>query len=208
MMKTRIKTKNPPLDQIGGSEKRRVGKEPESTSAPKEKSSKSTSKSKEGFKSYQAEKPTHTVDDLEEPAHHEFDIGFTEDQPIDDTIQLPDCTLDRNEDPRESFDELMDTPLDFSAFVLNQLKVDTLTPELLAGPTFELRKGRKRQQFYGFEVNMESAHDVYSRHRIIDITKLEIVKWHNYKHLDWITVRRDDDKLYTFKEGDYKRLRL
>ncbi|GJY26218.1 hypothetical protein Tco_0400944 [Tanacetum coccineum] len=36
------------------------------------------------------------------------------------------------EDPRESFNELMDTPLDFSAFVMNRLKVDTLTPELLA----------------------------------------------------------------------------
>ncbi|GJY86811.1 hypothetical protein Tco_0500837 [Tanacetum coccineum] len=54
----------------------------------------------------------------------------------------------------------------------------------------------------------ESARDVYSRHRIIAITKLQIVEWHNYKHLDWITVRRNDDKLYTFKEGDYKRLRL
>ncbi|GJT62701.1 hypothetical protein Tco_1006234 [Tanacetum coccineum] len=31
---------------------------------------------------------------------------------------------------------------------------------------------------------------------------------HNYKHLDWIIVRRDDDKLYTFKEDNYKRLRL
>nr|GEZ34300.1 hypothetical protein [Tanacetum cinerariifolium] len=29
---------------------------------------------------------------------------------------------------------------------------------------------------------------------------------HNYKHLDWITVHRDDDKLYKFKEGDFKRL--
>ncbi|GJZ92340.1 hypothetical protein Tco_0664405 [Tanacetum coccineum] len=35
-----------------------------------------------------------------------------------------------------------------------------------------------------------------------------IVEWHNYKHLEWITVRRDDDKLYIFKEGDYNRLRL
>ncbi|GKF18750.1 hypothetical protein Tco_0063668, partial [Tanacetum coccineum] len=35
-----------------------------------------------------------------------------------------------------------------------------------------------------------------------------IVKWYGYKHLDWITVRRDDDKLYTFKERDFKRLRL
>nr|GFA82109.1 hypothetical protein [Tanacetum cinerariifolium] len=35
----------------------------------------------------------------------------------------------------------MDTPLDFLAFVMNRLKVDTLTPELLAGLTFELMKG-------------------------------------------------------------------
>ncbi|GKB85983.1 hypothetical protein Tco_0958255 [Tanacetum coccineum] len=54
----------------------------------------------------------------------------------------------------------------------------------------------------------ESARDVYSKHRIIAVTKLQIVEWHGYKHLDWITVRRDDDKLYTFKEGDFKRLRL
>ncbi|GKB48874.1 hypothetical protein Tco_0899627 [Tanacetum coccineum] len=35
-----------------------------------------------------------------------------------------------------------------------------------------------------------------------------MVEWHNYKHLDWITVRRDDDKLYKFKEGDFNRLRI
>nr|GFB72555.1 hypothetical protein [Tanacetum cinerariifolium] len=43
---------------------------------------------------------------------------------------------------------------------------------------------------------------------IIAITELKIVEWHNYKHLDWISVRRDDDKIYKFKEGDFKRLRL
>ncbi|GKG36234.1 hypothetical protein Tco_0443912, partial [Tanacetum coccineum] len=32
--------------------------------------------------------------------------------------------------------------------------------------------GRKRQQFYGFTVNRESARDVYSRHKIIAVTKL------------------------------------
>nr|GEX63039.1 hypothetical protein [Tanacetum cinerariifolium] len=62
--------------------------------------------------------------------------------------------------------------------------------------------------FYGFTVNMESARDVYSKRRIIAVTELQIVEWHNYKHLDWITVRRDDDKLYKFKEGDFKRLRI
>ncbi|GJT28953.1 hypothetical protein Tco_0909228 [Tanacetum coccineum] len=55
---------------------------------------------------------------------------------------------------------------------------------------------------------IESARDVYSKRRIIPVTKLEIVEWQNYKHLDWITVRRDDDKLYKFKEGDLKRLRI
>nr|GEY31273.1 hypothetical protein [Tanacetum cinerariifolium] len=68
--------------------------------------------------------------------------------------------------------------------------------------------GRKRQQFYGFAVNLESARDVYSKRRIIDVIELKIVEWHNYKHLDWITVRKDDDKLYKFKEGDFKRLRI
>nr|GEV67484.1 hypothetical protein [Tanacetum cinerariifolium] len=48
--------------------------------------------------------------------------------------------------------------------------------------------GRKRQQFYGFKVNRESARDVYSKHRIIAVTELHIVEWHDYKHLDWITL--------------------
>ncbi|GJU73695.1 hypothetical protein Tco_1265100 [Tanacetum coccineum] len=68
--------------------------------------------------------------------------------------------------------------------------------------------GRKCQQFYGFSINRESTRDVYSKNKILAVTKLKIVKWHNYKHLDWITVHRNDDKLYTFKEGDYNRLRL
>nr|GEZ96883.1 hypothetical protein [Tanacetum cinerariifolium] len=68
--------------------------------------------------------------------------------------------------------------------------------------------GRKRQQFYRFAVNRESALDVYSKRRIIAVTDLKIVKWHNYKHLDWISVRRDDNKIYKFKEVDLKRLCL
>ncbi|GJR13889.1 retrovirus-related pol polyprotein from transposon TNT 1-94 [Tanacetum coccineum] len=74
-------------------------------------------------------------------------------------------SLAQKEDSRESFNELMDTPLDFSAFVMNWLKVDTLTLE-------------------------ESARDVYSKRRIIAVIKLQIVEWHGYKHLDWITICR------------------
>ncbi|GKA35329.1 hypothetical protein Tco_0721820 [Tanacetum coccineum] len=119
-----------------GSKRRRAGKEPESTSAPKEKTSKSSGKSKEGSKSHntytgksaQAEEPIHADKDLEEPAHQEFDTGITEDQPIDETTQYHDCNLAQKEDTRDSFNELMDTPLNFSAFMMIYLKVDTLTP--------------------------------------------------------------------------------
>ncbi|GJU70740.1 hypothetical protein Tco_1262145 [Tanacetum coccineum] len=45
-----------------------------------------------------------------------------------------------------------------------------------------------------------------TQRRIIAVTKVEIVEWQNYKHLDWITVRKDDKILYKFKEGDFHRL--
>nr|GEX99461.1 hypothetical protein [Tanacetum cinerariifolium] len=216
-----------------------------------------------------------------------------------ESIQSWISELTKKSDSHSSFNELMDTPVDFSNFLMNRLKVDTLTPELLAGPTYELMKGSCKslaelefflkevykattdqldwvnpegQQypynllkplplipnnrghrvipfdhfinndleylcggassrkyttsvtktkaanyehikwiedlFYGFAVNRESARDVYSKRRIIAVTELRIVEWHNYKHLDWITVRRDDDKLYKFKEGDFKRLHI
>nr|GEX73876.1 hypothetical protein [Tanacetum cinerariifolium] len=193
--------------------------------------------------------------------------------------------LVKQTDARSSFNELLDTPIDFSNFIMNRLDVDTLTPELLAGPTYELMRGscnslteleyhleevykattdqyrgrrvipfthfinndheylrggassqkyttsvtktkaadyghikwiedlvprtmwiqeplnydkhalwgvshwgQKRQQFYGFAVNRESALDVHYKRRIIAVTDLKIVEWHNYKHLDWISV--------------------
>nr|GEU47149.1 retrovirus-related Pol polyprotein from transposon 17.6 [Tanacetum cinerariifolium] len=198
--------------------------------------------------------------------------------------------LARQTDARSSFNELLDTSIDFSNFIMNRLNIDTLTPALLASPTYKLMRGsctslteleyhleevykattdqldwvnpegdssrkyttsvtktkatdyghikwiedlvprtmwiqepinydkhalwgvshwgRKRQQFYGFAVNQESALDVYSKKKIIAVIELKIMEWHNYKHLDWISVRRDDDKIYKFKRDDFKRLRL
>ncbi|GJR32083.1 hypothetical protein Tco_1108315 [Tanacetum coccineum] len=212
-------------------------------------------------------------------------------------------SLAQMEDPHESFNELMDTPLDLSAFMMNRLKVDTLTPELLASPTFELMKGSCNSlvelEYFFEEVykvttdqldrnNPEGdqyPHDlrkplplipnsrgrrvipfdhfinnnlaylsggVSSRTYITSVTKTKAadyghIKWiedlvpntmwsqvsDSYdKHALWgishwgqkrqqfygfdanresardITVRRDDDKLYTFKEGDFNRLRI
>nr|GFA37362.1 hypothetical protein [Tanacetum cinerariifolium] len=191
------KDEEPSAGSDRGSKRRREGKEPESASALKEKATRSAGKSTQGIQPWISE-------------------------------------LAKQTDSRSSFNDLMDTSVDFSAFLMNRLKVDTLTLELLAGPTYEQMKGsckslvelefflqevykettdqldwgRKRQQFYGFAVNRKSARDVYSKRRIIVVTELKIVGWHNYKHLDWITVRRDDDNLYKFKEGDFKRLRI
>nr|GEX91898.1 putative reverse transcriptase domain-containing protein [Tanacetum cinerariifolium] len=49
--------------------------------------------------------------------------------------------LAKQTNSRSSFNELMDTPVDFSNFLMNRLKVNTLTPKLLAGLTYELMKG-------------------------------------------------------------------
>ncbi|GJX46334.1 hypothetical protein Tco_0271524 [Tanacetum coccineum] len=45
------------------------------------------------------------------------------------------------EKPPLTFDELMSTPIDFSAFVMNHLKIDNLTQQHLVRPTFNLLKG-------------------------------------------------------------------
>nr|GEU96128.1 integrase, catalytic region, zinc finger, CCHC-type, peptidase aspartic, catalytic [Tanacetum cinerariifolium] len=291
----------------------------EEPSAGSDRGSKRCREDKEPDESATIEEPMQTTFEMEEPSHPKFETG-ADDQPIVESSQHPKwffqqkkpptpdhdwnktlpathrsiqpwiSELAKQSDSRSSFNELMDTPMDFSNFLMNQLKVDTLTPELLAGPTYELMKGsykslveleffleevykattdqlnwvnpegassrkyttsvtkikatdyghikwikdlvprtiwiqepvgydkhalwgishwgRKCQQFYGFAVNWESARDVYSKRRIIAVTELKIIEWHNYKHLDWITIQKDDDKLYKFKEGDFKRLRI
>nr|GEV00270.1 hypothetical protein [Tanacetum cinerariifolium] len=240
-----------------GSKRRREGKDPESASAPR-----SAGKSTQGSKSQQTsasesatvEEPMQTTYEMEEPSHPEFETDSDWNKTLLAThgsIQPWISNLAKQTDSHSSFNELMDTLADFSAFLMNRLKVDSLTPELLAGPTYELIKGscksmvelkffleevykatidqldwvnpegydkhalweishwgRKHQQFYDFTINQESARDVYLKRRIIVVTELKIVEWHNYKYMDWIAVRRDDDNLYKFKEGDFKRLRI
>nr|GEZ86897.1 hypothetical protein [Tanacetum cinerariifolium] len=74
-----------------------------------------------------------------------------------------------------------------------------------------LRRGASRHKYTTSATKMKAS-DYWHIKWIEDlnhaVTELKIVEWHSYKHLDWITVRRDDDKLYKFKEGDLKRLRI
>nr|GEW14680.1 hypothetical protein [Tanacetum cinerariifolium] len=271
-MTMKIRMKNPPLDQTGGQRDAEKVKSPSQQvlhqkllpgvlAGADDQPIVQSSQHPEWF-SQQQKPPT-------------LDRAWNKTLPaVHGSIQLWISELAKQADTCSSFNELMDTPLDFSNFLMNRLRVDILTPELLAEPTYELMKGscknlieleyhleevykaiidqldwvnpkayyghikwiedlvprtmwiqepidydkhalwgvsywgRKRQQLYGFTVNPESARDVYSKRRIIVVTKLKIVEWHSYKHLDWIMVRRDDDKLYKFKEGDFKRLHI
>nr|GFB20054.1 hypothetical protein [Tanacetum cinerariifolium] len=299
------------------SKRQKEGGEHASASTPSEIATEGAGRSTTGSQSRQlsasesdfAEEPVQTTCQIEEPLHlprrpPSPDHAWNKTLPA---AQSWISDLARQTDARSSFNELLDTPIDFSNFIMNWLNVDTLTPDLLAGPTYELMRGsctslteleyhleevykplplipdnrgrrvipfdhfinndleylrggassrkyttsvtktkaanyghikwiedlvprvmliqqpidynkhalwgvshwgRKHQQFYGYAVNRESALDVYSKRRIIAITELKIVEWHDYKHLDWISVRRDDDQIYKFKEGDFKRLRL
>nr|GEY11263.1 hypothetical protein [Tanacetum cinerariifolium] len=91
------KDEEPSARSDRGSKRRRAGKEPELTSAPKEKASKTSGKSTEGSKSHQetasestpAEEPMHITQDLEEPAHQEFETCATDNQPIAKASQHP-----------------------------------------------------------------------------------------------------------------------
>ncbi|GJT05115.1 hypothetical protein Tco_0839577 [Tanacetum coccineum] len=96
-----------------GSKRIRDGKETESTSAPKEKTSKSSGKSYEGSKSKhktagetaQTEEHMHTTKDLKELAHQENKTLPDAHGPVQPWLS----SLAQKEDLRESFNELMDT---------------------------------------------------------------------------------------------------
>ncbi|GJT65377.1 hypothetical protein Tco_1016857 [Tanacetum coccineum] len=66
--------------------------------------------------------------------------------------------------------------------------------------------GPKRQHFYGFAANMSSSKDVYSKKQIITVTRLTIMKKYDYGYLEEIEVRREDQKLYKFREGNKDRI--
>nr|GEZ10287.1 hypothetical protein [Tanacetum cinerariifolium] len=283
-----------------GSKRRREGGDPESASTLSEPATKSAGRSTTWTQSRQmsanesafAEEPMHTTYQMDEPSHPVKpptpDRDWNKTLPaVQGSAQTWISELAKQSDSCSSFNELLDTPIDFSNFIMNWLDVDTLTPKLLARPTYELMRGSctslteleyhleevykattdqldwvnpEGQQYphnlleplpfipnnrgccvipfahfinndleylrggassqkYTTSVTKIKAADYKhikwiedlvprTMRRIIAVTDLKIVEWHNYKHLDWISVHHDDDKIYKFKEGDFKRLHL
>nr|GEZ69185.1 hypothetical protein [Tanacetum cinerariifolium] len=83
--------------------------------------------------------PSHTVNDLGVQHDQEFDTGNNDEQPTNKETWI--SQVAHVKEPRTSFDKLMDTSFDFSAFVLNWLNIKDLTQEILVGSVFELLKG-------------------------------------------------------------------
>ncbi|GKC21083.1 hypothetical protein Tco_1023233 [Tanacetum coccineum] len=137
---------------------------------------------KSSGKSAHAEEPSHTVDDSGVRQNQEFNTGNNDEQlddepaPKGDWFKKPErpLTPDPNWNKRQhddfrpphtwitnttpaeksptSFDELMDTLIDFSAFVLNRLNIINLTQELLVGLAFNLLKGTCKSKPYPFDL--------------------------------------------------------
>ncbi|GJY31994.1 hypothetical protein Tco_0415489 [Tanacetum coccineum] len=60
----------------------------------------------------------------------------------------------------------------------------------------------KRKSFYAYARGMQSRGDVYSTKRILAVTHVKVMRKHRYEYLKEIVVRRADNALYRFKEGD------
>ncbi|GKE44953.1 hypothetical protein Tco_1472237 [Tanacetum coccineum] len=163
----------------------------------------------------------------------------------------PDLEWNKHQDPL-TFNDLMATPIDFSKYVLNGLKIDNLTQDILLGPAFNLLKASSftrspghrtvaanyffnndleylktsdpevtytssimktkatRYEIKGIEymVSKFSKQNVYSTKAILGVKSVSVKKFHGYGHLEEIVVKRSDQQLYKFKEGDFVDLHL
>ncbi|GJV05224.1 hypothetical protein Tco_1338793 [Tanacetum coccineum] len=129
--------------------------------------------------------------------------------------------------PPSKFDELMSTPIDFSAFVMNSRQV--VPTDYFINNNLEYLKGGSSSRQYTTSTTKTKVatydnivgikdmvptlwspvkHNVYSTKRIIAVTHIEVMKWYDYGYLKEIEVRREDQQLYKFKEGDFPRLNL
>nr|GEY76784.1 hypothetical protein [Tanacetum cinerariifolium] len=75
----------------------------------------------------------------------------------------------------KDFDELMSTPIDFSSYILNGLKIENLTQEILLGPAFRLLKGT-RSNYAELEYDFNECYKYL----------LEKLDWENSKGGDYL----------------------
>nr|GEU61855.1 hypothetical protein [Tanacetum cinerariifolium] len=174
------------------------------------------SQSKSCGKLAQSVKPEFKVADSDMPQNQEENPGKNDEEPKtpqQGPTQSCLMTLASFADkPSKTFDELMSTPIDFSVYIMNSLKITNITQETLLGPAFRLQ--RKLQGIEDMVPNIWSPVKVaYDKHALWGIshwrdqlTRVEVMRKDRYGYFREIKVRRTDNDLYTFKEGDFPRL--
>ncbi|GJT21483.1 hypothetical protein Tco_0891420 [Tanacetum coccineum] len=191
------------------------------------------SQPKSSGKSAQVEEHGPRVDDLEEPSHQEFNTGNDDVSPTREVTdvdarlwnlpgsQTPNREWNKTKTVddwppqswmtqlaqvsgiQSSFNEFLATLIDFSAFIMNRIKINNLTQDVLTGLTYDLKKGTCKSVVeleYHLEEVFKATHDQLDWHTpegrlIIVVTSLKIMKFFSYKHLEEIIVRRQDGKL-------------
>nr|GEZ44523.1 hypothetical protein [Tanacetum cinerariifolium] len=122
----------------------------------------------------------------QEPTDPDWNIGKTPKKGQTQSWLMTLVASSSTDKSLHSFDELMSTLIDFSAYIMNGLNILNLTQETLLGPAFRLFKAKC----------------------IPALTRVNVMKKHMYGYLRVIKVQRADNVLYTFKEGDFPRHRL
>nr|GEU78287.1 hypothetical protein [Tanacetum cinerariifolium] len=157
------KDEGPFAGSVQGLKKRRTSIDAEPTTSPKNKDS--SSRSSKGTKSQP--KSSGKFVHVEEP---EFEVGNTntpqgQERNQDKTPQkgptqnwlmtlVASTSIDKS---LKEFDELMSTPIDFSSYILNGLKIKNLTQEILLGSAFRLLKGT-RSNYAELENDIEECY--------------------------------------------------
>ncbi|GJZ79389.1 hypothetical protein Tco_0644226 [Tanacetum coccineum] len=182
---------DPPSGSNQGLKRRNTSKDAEPSKKVKSTdTSKSTTKSqlKSTSKSAQAEETVFEAGDTQVPHNLGEDTGKT-----DETPNVKDDPKDYKK-PSKTFNELMSTPIDFTAFAMKRLQISDLTKADL-----------------GIEDMVAMLWSpikvAYNRHALL-VTNVKVNKWYDYGHLKEIEVQRSDKKLYKFMEGEFPRLYL
>ncbi|GKC35046.1 hypothetical protein Tco_1047430 [Tanacetum coccineum] len=130
--------------------------------------------------------------------------------------------LAKAEKSSKTFDDLMSTPVDFNAFAMNRLQISDLTQDILIVPVdyffnndLAYLQGGSTGRTYTTSLtktkdakyDLQGIEDMSTK-RIIAVTNVKVNIWYGYGHLEEIEVRRSDQQLYKFMEGDFPRLYL
>ncbi|GJU30884.1 hypothetical protein Tco_1174473 [Tanacetum coccineum] len=184
--KDKDKDEDPFARSDRGLKKRKTSKDAEPTTGPKTKDSKfgsskgAKSQSKSFGKSVQSEEPEFEIVDSDMPQDQEENLRNDDEEPKGKTSQQGPTqrwlmTLASSADkPSKTFDELMSSPIDFSAYIMNGLKITNLTQETLLGPALKVLKGT-HSSYAELEYDFEECYKALS----------EKLDWNNPKCGDY-----------------------